>query len=282
MTSENNTQKSFGKQVGSFFRVVLRVLFTILLAIGVGVGVYYGVAYGIPALRSKYIQPVKDNTQRLNDLEAQQKQGQEQLSDNLEDLRGRLENLEMQNDIDKETLANLQSQLAALREEGSALQTTVQENQEHGKEGDAELREALATLAEQQQQLQADIGLLFESQVPVTDLQNELATVKVMELLTRAQQSLLHNNYGLAEDDLLAAQEQLTQLLSKASDAQIEHLSTIIQHLEAASAQLPENANLASKEIEIVWQLLVAGPEEAEGGEGAEESEEAEEADDGG
>lgn len=267
MTSENKPRKSFGESVGSFFKIVLRIIFTTILAIGLGVGLYYGIVYGIPALQNQYIQPVRDNTQRLDNLEARQAQQIEQLTEQLGKLQDRLEGLEMQNDTDKEAFADLQTQIASLSNEVSSAQKIYQTNQEQVDGQIESLQEDLKTvntdLETQYAQTQEAIEGLAAAQVPITDLHNELTTVKAMELLTRAQQSLLHNNYGLAQNDLLASQELLFQLQSEVSDAaQIDHLSTIIQHLETASGQLPDSPSLASKELEIAWELLISGAEE--------------------
>ena len=78
-----------------------------------------------------------------------------------------------------------------------------------------DLKTVNTDLETQYAQTQEAIEDLAAAQVPITDLHNELTTVKAMELLTRAQQSLLHNNYGLAQNDLLASQELLFQLQSE-------------------------------------------------------------------
>ncbi|MEA2007614.1 MAG: hypothetical protein U9O54_00680, partial [Chloroflexota bacterium] len=207
----------------------------------------------------RYIQPVYDNTQRLDNAEIRQAQQQEQLVERIESIRERMETLEMQNDADKEVFAELQAQIDALSGQVYSAQATAQASQGYAEELAADLQKAIATIEAQQAQIQDDVEDLGTEQIPVEALQNELTLVKVMELLTRAQQSLLHSNFGLAQNDLQAAQELLYGLQIEATDAQMAHIDQVIQHLETASDQLPNYPNLASNELEIAWQILVSG-----------------------
>lgn len=259
MTTNNKENKTFGQKVGNFFRVILRLTFTIVLAVGVGVSLYYGIAYGIPAFQNKYIQPVTDNSQRLDNLEIRQAQQQEQLVERIKALRERIETLEIQNDTDKEVFTELQSQIDELSGQVFSGQATVQAYEGYTEELKADLQNAIATIEAQQAQLQDEFNSLAAEQIPVTDLQNELTLVKIMTLLTRAQQSLLHSNFGLAKNDLLAAQELLYDFQDEDTETQIEE---VIQHLEAATDQLPENPDLAANELEIAWILLVSEEDE--------------------
>ena len=258
MTTDAKPNKSFGSQLGNFFRILLRLIFTIILAIGLGVGLYYGIAYGIPALQDKYIQPVQDNALRLDDLEVRQAQHHDQILKRLDTLQGRLETLETQNDAAKEILAELQTQIDDLLSQVSSAQTNVQVSQETIEELATTLQKDLSALEIEQAQIQEDVDDLTAEQIPVAVLQNELTLVKAMELLTRAQQSLLHNNYGLAQDDLQSAIELLSSLQGKVSDMQKDRVSTVIQHLEATSDHLPNSPRLASNELEIAWQILIS------------------------
>lgn len=265
MTLNNKPQKTFSEKVVKFFQIILRLILTTLLAIIVGASLYYGIAYGIPAFQKNYIQPVYDNTQRLDNVEIRQSQQQEQLVERIEAIRERMETLEIKNDAAKEVFAELQTQIDDLSGEVYSAQATAQASQAYAEGLAANLQEALATIEAQQAQTQDEVEDLTSEQIPVESLLNELTLVKVMELLTRAKQSLLHNNFGLAQYDLQAAQELLYDLQGKVTEEQMAQIDQILQHLDTISDQLPDYPNLASSELEIIWQLLVTcGSEEGE------------------
>ena len=52
----------------NFFRGTLRILLTVIIAVALGAGIYYGASSLVPWVQKQYIQPVRDNTSRLEDL----------------------------------------------------------------------------------------------------------------------------------------------------------------------------------------------------------------------
>ena len=88
--SSDNTSPTFGELMGNFLRFMLRLLFILVIAIGLGVAIYFGAAYGFPELYRRYVQPVEDNSMRLENIESAQKQDIQQLNERIEAISSRL------------------------------------------------------------------------------------------------------------------------------------------------------------------------------------------------
>ena len=122
--STDQSSPSFGQQAIRVLRLLLRWLFVLIIAVGLGLGIYYAAARGIPELYKRYIQPVEDNTMRLDDLETRQTQELALLNERLSSLQSKLTDLEIQRDKDRQLITELETQ-ALLAESTLATQTAV-------------------------------------------------------------------------------------------------------------------------------------------------------------
>lgn len=278
MNSDQNNGfiDQLGRGLGGLFRFIIRLLFVLVLAVALGAGLYFGIAYGLPALDRAYLQPVRDNTRAVADLEARADQQAEQQATQMAGLQERVTALEVQNDTNLDNLAAIQAQLdelAPLATEQAALVEQLDQL-------DRALTELDSTLTTGQTSIETEVSslqdALSENQQAITDIQAELDSndfpfdqayadlqiVKAMALLTRAQVFLFQNNLGLATQDVTQARDLLIALdQDPALDGM--DLAPVLNRLSLALSSLPLNPNLAASDLEVAWDLLVAGVEVA-------------------
>ncbi len=272
----NENQNSFidqlGRGLGGLFKFIIRLAFVLVLAVAVGAGLYYGIAYGIPALDRAYLEPVRNNTAAIADLEAQAKLDAAQYSGQLAVLQERITALEVQNDTNLNTIDSLQTQLEqlvplaaeqeALAEQVNALDTALQALDQAlaqaQNENSATFAELQETLTGNQESLDAITAELAANDFPLDQAYADLQVVKAMALLTRAQVFTFQANYGLAAADIEAAR---TLLIDLDGDPALEglDLSPILNRLSLALGSLPDSPDLASADLSVAWELLVEG-----------------------
>ena len=273
--SPDNT--SFGERMGiamiAFLRALLRLLVIAILAVVIGAGIYYG----LPALYEQYVQPIQMDVSSLEVTQADQEQAVQQLSSRVEDLSTRINTLEIQADNDKQTIAELQTQLdSALSAQSESIgplqsaQATATAHLNNLDRALSDLQDQLPPLNQEIQSLGTAVDLNQEQLAgfgdqlqiegtPLESIRNELQIVKAMELLTRGRLLLVANNLGLAQKDLQAATDILSELQAGLPDDQKGNLTEIIDRLTKASNNLPRRPILASDDLEVAWQLLLIG-----------------------
>ena len=297
MTSEVTppNHPSFGARlwlgVGSVLRFLLRLAFVVVLAIILGAGVYFGIAYGVPALQHQYVQPVQNNSLRLDALEARHEQDIQQTASRLDTLTSRLETLETQSDINKETFANQQAQLDTLAEAQATqasvlddllpLQTVISDNRDalNDLQSDMqvvqleneELAQAVSDLQALQSKNEALGQAVFENSQNIQALsdenteqgeqlvtfQRDLQLLWTLDLLTRSRLFIEQDNYGLARTTIQAARDSLAALQGEVLIDQSEMVVQIVAYLESALENLPDYPQSAVKALQNAWQLLV-------------------------
>jgi len=268
---------SFGERMGiaivAFLRALLVLLIVGVLAVVVGAVIYYG----LPAIYDRYVQPIQMDVSSLQVTQADQEQAIQQLSSRVEDLSSRINTLEVQSDSDKQTITELQTQLAgAISTQAESLapmqnaQATATSRLNDLDRTISELEDQLSTMTQDIQSLGTSVdqnqemltGLQDKLQIegtPLENIRNELQIVKAMELLTRGRMLLDTNNLGLAQEDLQSASDLLNELQARLPDDQKGNLGEIIDRLNTASGNLPNRPILASDDLEIAWQLLLLG-----------------------
>jgi predicted nucleic acid-binding Zn-ribbon protein len=243
----------------NLIRFIVRLLFTLILAIGLGLAVYYAAAYGVPALRMRYIQPVEENTQRLNDLEAQQRQTLEALTQQIESLHTRLTELEIQHDDSKTQLAQLESALAAAEStqatQAAAL-TDTQARLTDALNALEDLSSGLDALATKLESMETDgIG----NRALLTEIQSELNILRLLEALTRGRLFISQGNYTQAEASIWAGLAAIDSISASAPDYQRTALTQVSELLQNALEQLAVSPLLAADQLDGAWQIIQSG-----------------------
>jgi hypothetical protein len=253
---------------------LIRLIFVLALAIAVGVGIYYGVSAGIPALDRLYVQPVRNNTNDIANLEARSTQLVEQSATQMAGLQERLTELEVQSDNNKVALAEMdarfstiepsltaQEELAIRLDDLETLLTTLDETLT------ADLATQSTALASLEDSLNASQSVvntlrreLEQDDFPSDEVFLELQIVKAMSLLTRSQVFLFQSNFGLAVQDIETARELLS-VLSALPVAEAISFEPILTRLDLILTNLPSQPEQAQADLEVAWNLLIDGLE---------------------
>ncbi len=256
----------FGTRLGRAFRVFLRALARLLLILLVVALIGLALYYGVPAAYRGFIQPVRDNTQRLGSLQATQAQVDQQLSQNLVNVQGRLGTLEAQHASDAQMIATLQvgvnsmvsssgdtvNQLKASTARLDALDASI-------KQISLEMTAITTTLTTDKTAIQVLTDKIQAGDPAIKPIYQELMVLKSMELITRSRLFLGQNNLGLAQQDIQAAYDLLGELQNQVPPYQTGAVSAVVQRLKLSLGNLPDAPVLAADDLEIAWQLLVRG-----------------------
>ena len=261
---------SFGDRMGQAFVNLVRLLGRVLLILALVVLLGVGFFYGIPWLYDHYIQPVEENTARLEDFQNDQAQNNQQFTQQVGEMQTRLETLEARSTLDARTVADLQACLEGVQsdlqkqivENTTDITTTLTRLEQVGSSLanlGQEINELSATAQGQKTDIQDLTEKISQEDPAIAALRRELYIVKAMELVTRSRLLLGQNNYGLARQDVQAARAVLAELESRVLDYQRATLSAMIARLDLVLEDLPGSPVIASDDLEIAWQLLVKG-----------------------
>jgi S-DNA-T family DNA segregation ATPase FtsK/SpoIIIE len=230
-----------------------------------GVGLYFGIIF----LYRQYIAPVQVHTIRLDVMEARQAQADDQIVGRLDDLQGRVHELEAQRDADKAALAEVESQLAAA-EATRAVQATAVSALSSLQADLAELEQSLAAVETTGDALRADLTALQEavgegqSQVEgvAGDLSEVTDTLDALGASLAAAESALDvltarvDAYG---EDLLAVQGELAGENAPAAVRRDLELIKVLELLTRSRLLLVQNnAGLAEADIAAARAALAA------------------------
>jgi septal ring factor EnvC (AmiA/AmiB activator) len=289
-TEETLPQKpSFGRRLLLAFKAtfifLFKVLLTLLIVGAIGAAIYFGA----PVLIEEYLlKDVRLNTSQIQEISNQMEAEEKLTSERLDDLQERLASLETQGDAGKQTLADLQAQLSAaenkLQAQSESIQDieAIQASLEDYAASLAALEDKLAAYQSDLEDIQTEVNTLsrtlagnqsdiedlrarLDAREPAQILRQELELLKVMELITRVRVSIGDQNYGLAEDDLEAAQELLLTLGLDLPTEQAAYLETIAARLGQAAENLIRAPSLVNQDLEVAWQFLLQGlPQETQ------------------
>lgn len=236
-------------------RIILRVLLTLALVIGFAVLVFLGITRGLPFLEKTFLEPIQENSAGLRAL---------QTSQALEKTRAgeRFAPLETENAALQEELQESYDQSISLEIEIENLSATLQIVQSTARSGEslrttqAALEEDLTRLRTQQARLEELTSYLATARVPQEEIQQDLVLLSLLSALNRAQQALLHNNYGTADEILTDTVDALTAAREDFSSPTHPLLDDLLARVESALAYLPAQPDLAREELDIAWKLL--------------------------
>jgi tetrahydromethanopterin S-methyltransferase subunit G len=268
MTDESTPSPSFGQRLGRafgiFFRALVRLLAIVAFILLVGIAAFYA----IPALYRRYIQPIQNSVNQLNQTQAKQTQINEQILGRLDDIEKRINALETRNDTQAQAMDELRAELdgipgtqQAYVEQLDSTQTAALAmlDQLSADLDTLDKKVARLTIALEQtnSQVQALDGQLRAEDAPISVLRREVQIVKAMELLTRSRLLIIDNNLGLAADELHSARDLVASM--KVADSQEKAQMDIVKRLDLALGNLPDSPVLAAEDVEIAWQLILKG-----------------------
>jgi hypothetical protein len=263
-------QSQMTPQKPGFFSRLLRFLTGLILAVLLGALLGAASFYGVPALYRQFIQPVQQHTQQIQDLQAGQYKIEIQTGERIATLTTRLQAVELQSDVNKAAIAELETlQMMQATSEArlTALQTSAADHQSRLATLEASLQSIrnntdsrLALLNSGLDSLDQRVATLESAQsnnVNVSEMHQQLQLLRSMQLLLRAQFYLSQDNYGLAAQDLQTASDVLGGLYSSLSADEADTAREVVGYLESALSDLPSRPVVANDKISTAWQILL-------------------------
>jgi len=254
---ESNNQSSLDEKKkqkkpssGSAGLVILRLLLTVILAVILGAVVYYSAIGGIPYLNKNIFQPIEENQSQVFELQDTQKALETEIS-------AELYNAE-QSGI-QATLSAIDRNLQNLAKDLSSAQVTLDINSQINTHISTIYPQMIFDLEEKQESTSRNLSALATAQMGSMNTKGDLVLLRILDQLSRANQFLLHSNFGLAKDILILAQEDLTQLHQSSYSYQREYLDQIIDLVDGAISDLPSKPSLAEEKLELAWKLCLTG-----------------------
>ena len=218
---------SFGQRVGRFFAFLLRLVSLVILLSLLSLALYLV----LPWLYQKFITPVEQNTARVAELQSRQKQTEQKLAD----LQSRLQTMETGQSQNAKSLTEVDQRLSGIETEVGAR------------------TKSLTELENMQAELQA------QNQTVSAELERQINLLKAMELLSRARLSMYQSNFGLAKQDVQIGRDLLAKIQPDAPAPLGDELEAVVQRLDMTLSNLPNFPVAASDDLDIAWQILLAG-----------------------
>ena len=222
---------SFGERVGRFFRFLLRLVLLLIILAVLSMALYFAV----PLFYETFVRPVEQNTVQVRELQSRQEQTEQQLAD----LQTKLETLETVQNQHDQSLTELEQRVIDIEAEITAR------------------TESLAALERLQSELES------QNQEISLELERQIDLLKSMELLSRARLSMYQSNFGLARQDVQIARDLLASIPPGSPASLAEELGAVVFRLDMTLSNLPNFPVAASDDLDIAWQILLAGLPEA-------------------
>ena len=221
MDQERTPEPPFTVRLGRAMLWMLRMTVVVVIGIAVGVGAYLGGMY----VYRQYWEPVPVHEIRLDVMEGRQKQSVERLTQQRDELQGRVDELERQSDVRKLALDELVGRLVAIEtpqaDERARLDAAYVELER--------LQETLAQAQPTRDALQASLDALQVAH------DAGLVERQVLRVELEAQQSALDDlgrALGVAQDELLGIVSSLDDLFEQV-DAYGLDLAAVGEELSA-------------------------------------------------
>lgn len=242
-------------RLSGFLKTALTLLITVILAVSLGAGVYYTASALLPRIREQYVEPVRENTARLESLSARLDENLENLRQRLNELSGRINQGEINLDQLKITQAALASDLNALEATQFSLKETAlaEESRLSSLEGQ------LQTLSTQSARSSDLLSYLATQQIPPEALTRQEQITVLRELLLRAKISLNHENFGLVREDLEQGVELLDGLQAELPAYQLGYAQDLQSVLVTALEALADSPELSADALNLAWRMAAQG-----------------------
>lgn len=259
MVSETNpspeTNKPQDKPKISVGGILLRLMVTIIAAVILGAVIYFSTVGLIPYLNNRVFQPIDDNQAMVQELQETQKALEDQILELSATLEFNQELLGEGISAYQSTLDDMQQNIQTLHQDV----ISVQEDFDYRGYTITVYPQMMATLSAKQIANSRNLTALATAQFNSSSINQDLDLLRILELLSRANQFLLHSNFGQAEEALLTAKLGLMDLQENLPDFQREVISNILNLVDQVIADLPAKPALAAEKLELAWQLGING-----------------------
>ncbi len=242
--SSKEKDKKTGRSIKSILGVVLKVFLVLVVGGVIGAVVYFSAVGWVPYLDQRLFEPIEDNKNQIQDFASTQQALEYQLSV----LEGRLQETQSIDNLD------IESALAAAESELEKLTSAIDSISAYSL---TQVPALLETITVNQQRNESHISALATAQLTSQGNEFESELMLIIALLSRTNQFSLHNNYGLAEDQLNYAQFILLEMKERYSGWQRSQVLELISLIEGAIEDLPNQPEVAGVKLELAWQLVL-------------------------
>lgn len=249
-TPPSETEKTKPNPIKSIVVILLRLVVTVFLAVLLGAGVYYGALGVLPTLDLKLIQPNNKSLTQVKEQEAQEVVESQiaRLEKTLVHNQTRLEN---ELNSYQSTLVFLEDELYRLNISSSSALETLDASSSFI----TQYPQILSTLQANQSLNTQLLERLSSPQTSSNWIRQEIELLRILNLLSHANQFLLHTNFGLAEETLTIAKDNLISLREDRPSFQQEVISEMLDLIDQVIIDLPAKPALAAEKLELAWQL---------------------------
>ena len=240
-----------------FLRGLLRLILSLLIGILIGAGLYFGFQF----VYQQLVIPTQQNAVELQNLNTRVNQQWDLLQQKNEDLESRLSVLESDQKITADQISELGVQIEQNAADLGAFQ--IQQKDSFDKLDDVgesilELNKQIDVLTAQNEEIQTNLENM-EIEKRLLPVYQDVASLKILLQINRSRLFLLQDNYGLAKEELLLADEMLNSLLLSATSDQENEILLWHARLTLAIDHLPANPILANDDLEILWTMMANG-----------------------
>ncbi|MCK4489719.1 MAG: hypothetical protein KAU23_05635 [Anaerolineales bacterium] len=249
MTETNQQELKTSKT--SFPSILLRLLLAALAGTIIGAVVYFTAIGGwIPYLDQRIFHPIDKNRAVIMDVQATQLSLEVQIR--------RQQDINLSNQA---TLDIIEYEIQQLNDEVQSIQSAVDTNTLFI----LRYTQDLATLEAKLSHTNMNLDALATAQFNSSSINNDLDLLRILELLSRANQYLLHSNFGLAEETLMTAKLDLLNLQESLPGFQQEVISNMLNLVDQVIVDLPAKPALAAEKLELAWQIGINGLPQLQG-----------------
>jgi chromosome segregation ATPase len=233
------------RAIGGFFRFLIRLILVVLVGALIGLGLYTG----FPWAYRNLVEPVQQNTRRVEALEERVTQELERLQD--EDLAF------------EERIASLETEITSLREQSAVQAQQIAGAIEDTQELEGRIAQTEADLQAQQRASEAarselagailDVGEQTDQVFGQTEnLEGRLALLQTAQDLLKVRLLLLEDNPRSARDTLTLATVHLDQAVLVTPE-QAETLLGLKERMVELDALIEDRSFRVGPELESLW-----------------------------
>ncbi len=224
--------------------ILLRLILVLTAGCLVGAVIYFAASGWVPYLDQRVFQPIDTNQALVQEFKATQNALEIQISS-------------LQATVDgnqSETESDIAATLDQLSEDVIYMQLEVDNNTYYS----GTLAPAMiATVSARQDLNSINLSALATAQMRDSGNRQELELLRTLELLTWAHQYILHDNYGLAENELEAARDNLSVMITQVPPKQRVVVLEMLNLVDQCIADLPSRPAVAAEKLQLAWRMGV-------------------------
>jgi len=226
--------------------ILLRLILVFVTGCLVGAAIYFAASGWVPYLDQRVFQPIDTNQTLVRELQATQNALEIQLSSLQATIDGAQTGAE----------SHITEALDQLAEDILQIQSAVDNNTYYA----GTLSPALiATVSARQESNARNLTALATAQMRDSGNRQEIELLRIMDLFTWAQQYILHDNYGLAENELGTARDYLSEMITSVPPKQRVVVLEMLNLVDQSIADLPSRPAVAAEKLQLAWHLGAAG-----------------------